>query len=70
MQHVFTGKMPEWSIGAVSKTVIPFGYPGFESLSFRKQNKQAFEISKACLFYNAIIALTYAFALANGAATV
>ena len=29
--------MPEWSIGAVSKTVIPFGYPGFESLSFRKQ---------------------------------
>ena len=31
-----TGKMPEWSIGAVSKTVKPFGFPGFESLSFRK----------------------------------
>lgn len=29
------GKMPEWSIGAVSKTVVPFRYPGFESLSFR-----------------------------------
>ena len=30
------GKMPEWSNGTVSKTVVPFGYPGFESLSFRK----------------------------------
>ncbi len=29
------GKMPEWSIGAVSKTVVPFRHPGFESLSFR-----------------------------------
>ncbi len=28
--------MPEWSIGAVSKTVVPFRYRGFESLSFRK----------------------------------
>ena len=30
------GEMPEWSIGAVSKTVVPFRYPGFESLSLRK----------------------------------
>ena len=29
------GEMPEWSIGAVSKTVVPFRYPGFESLSLR-----------------------------------
>ncbi len=28
--------MPEWSIGAVSKTVVPFRYRGFESLSFRE----------------------------------
>ena len=29
------GEMPEWSIGAVSKTVVPFWNPGFESLSLR-----------------------------------
>ncbi len=28
--------MPEWSIGAVSKTVVRFTYRGFESLSFRE----------------------------------
>ena len=28
--------MPEWSIGAVSKTVVPFRHPGFESLSLRR----------------------------------
>ena len=27
--------MPEWSIGAVSKTVERFAFQGFESLSFR-----------------------------------
>ena len=27
--------MPEWSNGAVSKTVVRFAYPGFESLSLR-----------------------------------
>ncbi len=27
--------MPEWSIGAVSKTVVPSWDRGFESLSFR-----------------------------------
>ena len=32
------GEMPEWSIGAVSKTVVPFRYPGFESLSLRQEN--------------------------------
>ena len=31
-----TGKVPEWSIGAVSKTVVRFAYRGFESLPFRK----------------------------------
>ena len=29
------GEMPEWSNGAVSKTVVPYGHPGFESLSLR-----------------------------------
>ncbi len=29
------GEMPEWSNGAVSKTVVRFAYPGFESLSLR-----------------------------------
>jgi hypothetical protein len=24
---LITGEMPEWSIGAVSKTVVPFGVP-------------------------------------------
>ena len=31
-----TGKVPEWSIGAVSKTVVRFAYRGFESLPFRE----------------------------------
>lgn len=35
------GKMPEWSIGAVSKTVVPSGDPGFESLSFRKHKERS-----------------------------
>ena len=34
-----TGKVPEWSIGAVSKTVVRFAYRGFESLPFRKMKK-------------------------------
>lgn len=33
------GGMPEWTIGAVSKTVVPFGYQGFESLSLRKAKR-------------------------------
>ena len=33
------GKMPEWSIGAVSKTVERFAFQGFESLSFRVGGK-------------------------------
>ena len=32
-----TGKVPEWSIGAVSKTVVRFAYRGFESLPFRRK---------------------------------
>lgn len=28
--------MPERSNGAVSKTVVPYGHPGFESLSLRR----------------------------------
>ena len=31
--------MPEWSIGAVSKTVVRSAYRGFESLSLRKTQK-------------------------------
>ena len=31
--------MPEWSIGAVSKTVERFAFQGFESLSFRVGGK-------------------------------
>ena len=30
------GEVPEWSNGAVSKTVVRFAYPGFESLSLRQ----------------------------------
>ena len=33
------GEMPEWSIGAVSKTVERFAFQGFESLSFRVGEK-------------------------------
>ena len=29
--------MPEWSIGAVSKTVERFAFQGFESLSLREE---------------------------------
>ena len=36
-----TGKVPEWSIGAVSKTVVRFAYRGFESLPFRKMKKKS-----------------------------
>ena len=31
--------MPEWSIGAVSKTVERFAFQGFESLSLRKKKQ-------------------------------
>ena len=30
------GEVPERSNGAVSKTVVPYGHPGFESLSLRQ----------------------------------
>ena len=40
--------MPEWSIGAVSKTVERFAFQGFESLSLRKK-KQASEIQVLAL---------------------
>ena len=30
------GEVPEWSNGAVSKTVVRYAYPGFESLSLRQ----------------------------------
>ena len=36
-----TGKVPEWSIGAVSKTVVRFAYRGYESLPFRKMKKKS-----------------------------
>ncbi len=29
------GEVPEWSNGAVSKTVVPYGYRGFESHPLR-----------------------------------
>ena len=32
------GEMPEWSIGAVSKTVERIAFQGFESLSLRNLN--------------------------------
>ena len=32
--------MPEWSIGAVSKTVERFAFQGFESLSLRKNKSE------------------------------
>jgi hypothetical protein len=36
--RVINGEVPERSIGAVSKTVVPFaGYRGFESLPLRTQ---------------------------------
>ena len=34
--EISVGEMPEWSIGAVSKTVERFAFQGFESLSLRK----------------------------------
>ena len=50
-----TGEVPERSIGAVSKTVVPFaGYRGFESLPLRQQ---VFEIS-----YNPLIFAGYGMA--------
>ena len=42
--------MPEWSIGAVSKTVVPFRHPGFESLSFR--SNKAIALKDAVAFFN------------------
>ena len=39
--------MPEWSIGAVSKTVVRFAYRGFESLSLRKIKKRTLVV---CFF--------------------
>tara|TARA_B100000749_G_scaffold121846_1_gene93108 strand:+ start:990 stop:1193 length:204 start_codon:yes stop_codon:yes gene_type:complete len=33
--YIKEGEVPEWSNGAVSKTVVLFEYPGFESLSLR-----------------------------------
>ena len=33
------GEVPERSIGAVSKTVVPYGYPGFESLLLRHSSR-------------------------------
>ena len=33
------GEMPEWSIGAVSKTVERYAFQGFESLSLRVGGK-------------------------------
>ena len=42
--------MPEWSIGAVSKTVERFAFQGFESLSLRKK-KQASEIQVLASFF-------------------
>ena len=41
--------MPEWSIGAVSKTVERIAFQGFESLSLRKK-KQALEIQVLAFF--------------------
>jgi hypothetical protein len=34
-QTLEIGEVAEWSKAAVSKTVIPFGYLGFESLPLR-----------------------------------
>ena len=33
------GEMPEWLNGAVSKTVVGYVHPGFESLSLRQFSK-------------------------------
>jgi hypothetical protein len=33
--HIISGRVPERTNGAVSKTAVPFGYPGFESQPFR-----------------------------------
>ena len=42
--------MPEWSIGAVSKTVERFAFQGFESLSLRKKDSK-------CPNYRALVFL-------------
>ena len=46
--------MPEWSIGAVSKTVERFAFQGFESLSLRKMQvfeNQVFKRFQRLAFY-------------------
>ena len=35
VRRAVRGGVPEWSNGAVSKTVVPYGYRGFESHSLR-----------------------------------
>ena len=47
------GEMPEWSIGAVSKTVIPSGIQGSNPcLSAKEQNQLlGFDIIEALCFY-------------------
>lgn len=43
--------MPEWSNGAVSKTVDPFWIPGFESLSLRKPKRdKRYHCDTSCFF--------------------
>ncbi len=44
------GEMPEWSIGAVSKTVVRFAYRGFESLSLRYIRVNNLKIRLLALF--------------------
>ena len=48
--------MPEWSIGAVSKTVERFAFQGFESLSLRKK-KQVFDFQILALFLSSYRAI-------------
>lgn len=47
-----SGEMPEWSIGAVSKTVERSAFQGFESLSLRKQGckSTSYVIYTLCYF--------------------
>ena len=46
--------MPEWSIGAVSKTVERFAFQGFESLSLRKITTSA-RIDAHFFLYNDVL---------------
>ena len=52
--------MPEWLIGAVSKTVVPYGYPGFESLSLRQKPYSPLSC-KAFLFIIPVMAILWLF---------